>query len=119
MEDSLLDLIVDAIDPQRHDDHSEVRHQPRPYTGSMSRAQARALGIDLLPPAQARTLAAVLRLYIPGEKLTVREIMDEAGYYSTSSTWRHLEQLRRAGLVTWDAPHKGTLRPCVEVIGIP
>lgn len=47
---------------------------------------------------------------------TVREVAVALGYSSPTSALMALRAARRAGLVTWEDHHTGTLRPAVEVV---
>lgn len=68
----------------------------------------------MLPPAQARVLAALLRVHALGGRATVREVALSAGV-SLSTCHAHLLGLRRRGLCAWEPGQQGTLRPLVRL----
>lgn len=63
-------------------------------------------------PAQRKVYDAIVMLCQrrPGVAPSVREIMEECGYTSSSTIHNHLHHLKREGLVTWDPEKPRTLR---------
>ena len=68
---------------------------------------------NVLTDTQARTLAAIIRVYARDGRATVDTVRVEAGYASKSTTHKHLVQLAVRGLVAWSDGCDGTLRPLV------
>lgn len=61
--------------------------------------------------AQLRVLCALVRVYERDGRATVRDVTEEAGLRSFSTTHNHLRALFAAGFVEWAEGTAGTLRP--------
>lgn len=65
---------------------------------------------DAVPPAQTRTLVALLAEFDDHQRATFRTVATRSGRSLTTTAY-HLRGLRDRGLVTWDDDTTGTLRP--------
>lgn len=67
--------------------------------------------------AETRTLLAVVRAHAPGRPVMIPDVMAATGL-SRVYTWKQLDRLRAAELVTWERGKTGTMRPLVAEIPI-
>lgn len=74
---------------------------------------------DAVPPAETRTLLALLDVYRRDGRATVRSVAAAAGLSSISTIHGNLAALADRGLVASERARSGTLRPLVEVVPWP
>lgn len=98
------------------DDEGQARAvRPRPTTrqplGNLPQPGRCRCGVQKVTPQERLLIAAVARKWVDdGYPPTTRELMDGAGYRSSSTVWYHLLALKGRGYVEFEPTRKGTLR---------
>lgn len=72
----------------------------------------------MIGPAPTRVYLAVLDLYRSTGRAVIPDICTATGLASKATVHRHLVNLRRAGLLTWDDGRVATIRPLVFPVGL-
>lgn len=73
---------------------------------------------DVIGPAATKVLLAVLDLHDLYGRTDITSVRLAVGSASKSTVHKHLTVLRAAGLVSWDHPRTGTLRPAVTRMAV-
>ena len=94
---------------QRDRDHAEIRRMQAIFT----RPRGVPAGAVLLTEPQRAILARLAE----GGHVTVRDCAAACDRV-VSTTWVHLRNLRKLGLVTWEDGHAGTLRLAVRRVPV-
>lgn len=117
----MLDRHQISADPRPHPTGPSPPGPPRPRPGSAARAPADTAPPSSTPlrldvsPAGTEVLLALVAVHARDGRATVRAVA-AAAERGVSATHVHLMRLRGLGLVAWDPPRQGTLRPLVAAV---